>query len=208
MKMGLKLIVVIFNFIIIGLFGSCASTGQNHIVENNHLNHSGISGEKITVQIHRVFGPWYHASMRINLDSDLLMEKYGKDQGLVNTDKNGVKYITLGAGPKNIFFNRKLKAELNRPRDINEKTHIKVETHNYYLTSENIDTIFDIFYAYSNDLRYAYFPENKEDKFNSNSFITGILKGMGLEAPVFSTKYRIPGYNKPIPLKMESKNVI
>ena len=200
MKARQRLIFLMFQFTIIGLFASCVSIGQGYVQEDNKINYSDFAGEKITVQIHKVFGSWYHASLRINLDSDLLMEKFGHDEKWVNTDEYGVKYITIGAGPRNLLFGRTLKAELNRSRDIDETTHIKVETHDFYVTTEDINNIFNAFNIYNNDLRYAYLPDNRNGRFNSNSFIAGLLNSIGLEAPEFNEKYRIPGYNKPIPL--------
>ena len=203
MKTKQIFIIVMFQVMIIGLFASCTSAALHYGQEINNINYSDFAGEKITVQIHKVFGHWYHASLRINLDSDLLMEKHGHYERLVNTDENGIIYITLGAGPKNVLLKRKLIAEFNRPRDVNEKKHTKVETHDIYLTIEQTRKIIDLFESYGNDLNFAYFPENRNGRFNSNSFISGILTGIELEAPVFNKKYKIPGYNKPIPLRTD-----
>ena len=202
MKARQKLMVIAFQSLIIGLFASCASVGQHNIIENNPYNFSDFIGEKLTVQIHMVFWPWYHASIRITLDSDELLEKYRDGDEFIQIDDNGLKYITLGSGPNNRILNRQLVAEFNRPRDINND--IKVETYSFDLPKENnievIEKILDAFKAYNNDLSYSYFPNTRNKKFNSNSFITGLLSNVGLEIPKFNDKYKLPGYNKPIPL--------
>ena len=202
MKTEHKLAAALFQLLIIGLFSSCVSTGKYHYADNNLLEHTDFAGENITVQIHKVFGHWYHASIKITLDSDEIIEKYGIDERNIYTDTNGIKYMTLGAGPNNLLFNRRLKAEFNRPRDINER--IKVETYDFISTEgdivEKIEKILDAFKAYSNALRYSFFPEKSKNKFNSNSFISGLLYSAGLEAPKFSNKYKMPGYNRPVPL--------
>jgi len=196
--------VIAFQFLIIGLCASCASVGQHNIIENNPYNFSNFTGEKLTVQIHRVFGPWYHASIRITLDSDELLEKYGNSIEFIQIDDNGLKYITLGSGPNNRILNRQLVAEFNRPRDINNG--IKVETYSFDLPKENnievIEKILDAFRVYNNNLSYSYFPNTRNERFNSNSFITGLLSIVELEAPKFNDKYKLPGYNKPVPLIM------
>ena len=202
MRTERKLLLIVFQFVILGLFASCASTGHYRLMENNRFNPAEFATEKLTVQIHRVLGPWCHASIRITLDSEALVEKYGNEDRFVKTDENGNKYITLGAGPNHPFFFSRLKAGVNRPKDANDK--IKVETYNYYFPKENkmevIEKIIAAFKAYDNGLRFSFFPGKANERFNSNSFVTGLLLAAGLEAPRFSEKYKIPGYNKPAPL--------
>ncbi len=67
--------------------------------------------------------------------------------------------------------------------------------------------------SYKNNLRYELFPKQDSDGFNSNSYISGVLRTGGAAPPSLNIPRRIrglpsfdvPGYDKPIPLEPYTK---
>jgi len=174
-----------------------------HYAGNNPVKYVDPDGKKITVQIHKVVKPWYHASIKITLDTDLLKEKFGHLNEFKNFDGEH-RYLTIGAGSK-LF---KLFAEYNRPKD--KLLNNKVESFDYNLKEleevEKIEKLLEIIGIdggkgkYKNNLPYALFPDKKinKNKHNSNSFFSGALNYAGLELPTLDYKEGLPGINKPI----------
>lgn len=55
----------------------------------------------------------------------------------------------------------------------------------------------------NDSIRYQAFPSQSNDKYNSNSFISGLLIGAGFEN-VSDPTFNVPGWNKPVPLHLFS----
>jgi RHS repeat-associated protein len=169
-----------------------------HYAANNPIVYIDPDGERIDIQIHKVIGPWYHASIRITLDTQELIDAY-KNHSMfedAQTDSEGKLYITIGAGG----ISGKLVADINRERDVDET--IKVDIKPLDMSGKNeideIQKFLDAYNAYENDLDYFWFPGKKNEKYNSNSFVRGILEKLGFKPPEFTKK--MPGYDKAIPL--------
>jgi hypothetical protein len=135
--------------------------------------------------------------------------RYDGDHRFINRFKSqDIRYATLGAGPDEsdslakVYEGKStLVSDINRPKDVrlNSKVEQVVLNLNGREEDEVIAALFAADVAYSDDLRYELRPEAKNDAFNSNSYISGLLQAIGLDAP--ELKSNVPGYNKPVPLE-------
>jgi len=173
-------------------------------VNNNPVKYVDPTGEEITVQIHRVFGDNFHASIKITPENQ---EKY-RDNEHIKTDENGKLYLTLGAEP----IGGKLVSDMNRGKDLNRP---KVETVIVDLEGKAEDEVISALLgaedSYGDDVDYDLLPKTGDDVgrfrdgYNSNSYVSGILKSVGLKPPEVESK--VPGYDKPLPKEHFEKNV-
>jgi hypothetical protein len=163
--------------------------------------------------VHEVAGGFYHASIIIIPEDQ---EKY-KDNELykknVLTDEEGNEkfFVTLGAGPDNFLggWTSKLESNLNRDKDI--ILDIKVESiildigrrdeneviEQLLLADSNYDDNLDYDYMASPDDERKWYLA--DDGYNSNSYVAGILRAVGLTIPEIQSN--VPGYDKPVPIE-------
>jgi len=169
-------------------------------VSNNPVIYVDPTGEEITLQIHRVFiSKRYHASIRIIPENQ---EKYkNKPEFEDQVDEEGNHYATIGAGPS---FLGKLVSNLNRKNDIRKE---KVEVIEIDLGGRDEDDVIDALLAadenYGDDVEYDLFSKKGDDVgpfrdgYNSNSYISGLLKFLGFDPPEVKG-WSVPGYDKPL----------
>lgn len=165
---------------------------------NNPLKYIDPSGHKVEgyIGVHRVVYPFYHTSIVIFVDKD---SKYWNHEAFSNYDeKRGMRYVTIGAGP----VDGKLISGLNRERDVNlelkaemlsikmddDKTGELLEREQYFSkNSENAALDYDLFPGIS-------------DSYNSNSFVSGILRAAGYnDQDIPKPSKNVPGFDKPVP---------
>ena len=161
---------------------------------NNPVKFVDPTGMEITVQAHLVRLGNYHLSIKITPENQ---ENYKNDKRFKNNiDAAGNHYVTLGA---NRAKGRLLVSNINRKTDINNP---KVETIPLDLKGQDEDAVIaDLLEAdsnYQDDAEYNLFPQEDEPSgHNSNSYISGLLKAVGLDPP--DVKSNTPGYDKPLP---------
>lgn len=61
-----------------------------------------------------------------------------------------------------------------------------------------IDSLIDAANSYKGDARYGIAPAANNDAYNSNSFVSGVIRKAGGVPPQLPVK--APGYEKPLPL--------
>ena len=151
------------------------------------------TGMEITLQIHRVFiSNHYHASIKITPENQ---EKYKNEPEFEDqVDEEGNHYATIGASPQW----GKLRSGVNRERDIEIE---KVEVIVIDLEGRDEDEVIDALLAadknYGDDVEYWFFPKEGDTKYNSNSYISGLLKLLGINPPEVKG-WSVPGYDKPL----------
>ncbi len=96
-----------------------------------------------------------------------------------------------------------LQSASNYPGDHPLKTTFlqRVETPAGKTDTGFINDLINASSSYKNDLNYDLFPESYSG-YNSNSYVSGVLKTAGAEPPTLNTggAFMTPGYSKPIPL--------
>ena len=172
-----------------------------HYGGNNPVMYIDPDGREIRVQIHRAFGftPFYHASIRITLDSEELINEFANSDTFlrhgIRINEDEPLYLTLGA--ERNFFGR-LVGSFNRPSDLD----LDNKTDSYIIIPINeIASIYALLEAsenYENNLMYNLFPTIDNSGFNSNSYISGLLVYAGL--PILNFNNMMPGWDKPIPI--------
>ena len=162
-------------------------------VSNNPVKYVDPTGEEIALQVHHVAFGKYHISLKITPD-DQEADLSNRDDKGFKTDDDGNKYITIGAGP-NLRWD--LKSKINRRNDLNKR---KVETVILDIgdRDENdvIRELLNTDVGYRDDARYKASPKGGVGH-NSNSYISGLLKKVGLDPPELESN--TPGYDKPLP---------
>lgn len=160
-------------------------------------------GRKIVVQAHRVIGDNFHVSIRIEPENQA---RYANDQRFENADPaTGARFATIGAGPdEGDGVLRVLRAEsrlvgaLNRDRDVHKRKNEQITLDLQGRDEDDvIAALFEAEANYQDNLRYEPWPEKLPNAYNSNSFVSGILQAVGLQAP--SVKSNVPGYDRPVP---------
>jgi len=160
-------------------------------------------GRKIVVQAHRVIGDNFHVSIRIEPENQA---RYANDERFENADPaTGARFATIGAGPdEGDGVLRVLRAEsrlvgaLNRDRDVHKRKNEQITLDLQGRDEDDvIAALFEAEANYQDNLRYEPWPEKLPNAYNSNSFVSGILQAVGLQAP--SVKSNVPGYDRPVP---------
>lgn len=88
---------------------------------------------------------------------------------------------------------------MNRPTDVDLSTKTEVIKLDLGGRDENevITALFQADAAYKDDLGYQAFPSEKGDSYNSNSYVSGLLRASGVTTPELDPS--VPGYDKPVP---------
>ena len=166
----------------------------------------------ITVQLHEVAFDKYHASIKFK---PVNQELYEGDYRFYIDGSDGKLYMTIGAGPKGL---NKLTGDINRDKD--KLTDNKVFESLPIVPVEEEDEVFNQLIELNenynqNPLEYDMFPNpNKTkipkvsnvggklnrpgDSYNSNSYVSGILKSADVFVPPIDKDFDVPGYNKPV----------
>ncbi|MDQ3140264.1 MAG: hypothetical protein M3Q15_06020, partial [Pseudomonadota bacterium] len=123
--------------------------------------------------------------------------------GFNNVDQSGRRYIVISAGPE---YNS-LVSRPNRGSDVGLQEGAREfqipkgkSEFSYYKDVAKADT------NYNDKLDYDLFPAKEgqrsltipDDGYNSNSFVSGLLKATGVAPPKIDG-VSLPGYDKPVP---------
>ncbi len=113
-------------------------------------------------------------------------------------------YATIGAGPDFggvladdavlLISGVNRNTDVSKPVQINEKLPI-------VSGDAAIESLLNLNSGYGNNLNYMFFPDDKNDGYNSNSYTAGILAAGGLPEPpiIESIADDVPGFKKPVP---------
>ena len=168
-------------------------------VKNNPTNATDPTGKELRLQAHPVVGRQNHAKIAIIPDNQ---GKYKNDPNFSNRLEDGRRFATIGAGPSsnNPLRSNVLVSDINRERDV-------IQSHN---TSDNLLTlpqgvsedemIASLFSAdanYADNLPYELWPTSESGGYNSNSYVSGLLRTVGFED--VDAPPRTPGFDKPVP---------
>ena len=175
-------------------------------VANDPMNSKDPDGERIYLVIHEVALGKYHSKVVIVPDNQ---GKYRNDDRFI-PGRNGVRAATLGAGPESgvgSLFGRggKLVSDVNRSTDRGTKGYLIKSLVLPKGVSEDvmIARLFKLDKAYKDDLRYDINPETQEEGevkgYNSNSYVSGLLRAAGYGDWGNNSGRSVPGYQTPVP---------
>lgn len=170
---------------------------------NNPVNHVDPLGLEVSVGDHSISGTKHHHTfIKITPENQ---DRY-TDPDLWVPDENGVKSLTLGAGPEK----NKLKSGPNRetdaaPHSQGQYTGVELPK-DCSNEDEFIDRLLQQEDNYDDGLDYDTLPSLPKDQkwwlpddgHNSNSYVSGMLDAAGATPPEIDY-YSVPGYNKPVP---------
>ena len=121
------------------------------------------------------------------------------------TMANGYKIATEGGQPSLLGS---LKSSPNNSGDqISNATFLqRVETPKGMTDTQFINNIIAAQSSYKNGLNYDLFPKAGTDGYNSNSYVSGLIKAAGGTAPALNTngEFQTPGYDKSIPMQFSA----
>jgi RHS repeat-associated protein len=167
----------------------------------------------IFVQTHKVlslFG-FEHASIKIVVPSgDPAIARHPSDFLATNLDQYGNRYTTIGAGPEDgplgLPNGALLVSNRNRKRDLDPRQGGQPKTFRETLyggSSSAIDNLIEQLLllddGYCDCLPYDLFPDDKPNKYNSNSFAAGLLIAADIPIPPDLYSRDLPGIRKPVP---------
>jgi len=168
--------------------------------------------------------------------------RYANKEGYVQDKETGNWYRTWGAGPENFAISllsevtdkasTNLVSNSNRTRDQNLsiKTYISSNLVPIEQETRYVSLLNQLDGNYLDNIKYGLFPTFSNDKYNSNSYVSGLLSSAGINPPNitnFQTNYQwqpweydnsnlinlrynfpiqIPGYNKPVPIQYFQPN--
>jgi len=178
----------------------------NSVFAGSYIAANAVRNNAIKVWVQEVAVGNYHTSIKIEPEDQ---ELYKNDPRFKNSDQNGIRFATIGAGPES-FINATLGLDTNlisnpnRERDTDLSIKIPgMESSNLVpsnLENQYITTLFRLDNNYKDNLLYDKFPNlNNQNGYNSNSYISGILNAAGITPPQIDLK--LPGYRKPVPSK-------
>jgi len=122
-------------------------------------------------------------------------------------------FATLGAGSDAPLPNAcggHLRSEANRDRDVTAPPYSEKEFErlSYPMGFENelINRLFVLDDAYADNLDYECYPDKGEQEYNSNGYVSGLLKAAGITLPAFPADigehwplYGYSGWDQPVP---------
>lgn len=175
-------------------------------VANDPINLIDSTGERIIVAAHEVrLGSastgQYHLKLVIIPNNQ---SAYANDSRFFTNDA-GARVVTLGAGPENRTLLRPLGdlvSKTNRDRDVSEISINVAEILPGKGDTEDalIGRILATDSNYKDNLDYDFFPSSS-DGYNSNSYVSGLLKAIGVDQPPVPNQQvaPTPGAEKPVP---------
>jgi|GEM_PF-2289637 len=194
---------------------------QNLILVNRIAKNSA-SNNAVKVWLHKVAFGNYHLSIKLEPENQA---KYANDPRFQNIDSNNKRFATIGAGPDNLDI-LKISSDwlgnlnagetvlggldgINRTRDI-DITNKVWESENLVpkeLDDFYINKLFALNAGYNNKLGYELFPDTRDENYNSNSYVAGLLTKANLKTnilpmePVIISAEELQDYGDNFPLK-------
>jgi hypothetical protein len=164
-------------------------------------------GFGVFAKAHAVLGIGRHVSLRIvPKDQDYWLSR--APSLFVNTDQRGRRFATLGAGTgagdtsAACDGSQRLISDYNRFNDVHDPPQV-LDRLRFTRAAENgiIEQILEADHNYGDALPYCFFPAAVEETYNSNSFVSGLLRAINVRRPttpgIFLFQY--PGWAKPVP---------
>ncbi|MCR4686652.1 MAG: VWA domain-containing protein [Lachnospiraceae bacterium] len=169
---------------------------ENYMAKR-HIN------EMIFKGVHSVLGTGnYHTSVLVFANSN--SEYYNNDLFCNYCDEyseywQGVRYITMGAGPNDGLLGDPVANGYNRERDVILDSKVQfIDLTVNISVNEQIDELLSCHKYYADntpDIAYSWITS--ENKRNSNSYAVGLLKAAGIDDLGYPN-YNVPGYEYPI----------
>ncbi|MCG3145798.1 MAG: hypothetical protein HONDAALG_03474 [Gammaproteobacteria bacterium] len=176
----------------IGLAGGVNAYGY---ALQNPLSHSDVFGLDVLQQSHPVALGQNHAKLLL---VPINQDRWRGDPRFNNVLPDGRRYAALGAGPEDGY----LVSNFNRERDIQLDHNVSSEAcpvpDRYGSEDQLIEALLAIDKAYGDRADYEWFPSRFSDGYNSNSYISGLLRAAGVDMPAPPST---PGYDKPLPME-------
>jgi hypothetical protein len=173
-------------------------TGRG-IPVNPQLRGSVVAAPGVSLQWHSVIPGQYHTLLRITPSNQ---GAYAQDPRFRNIDERGRRYATVGAGP--VWGS--LVSDTNRENDV--KPHepgIPILPPGGIPEDAFINMLLKAHRDYPDDLNYDFLPHPAVPyrgigpSYNSNSYIAGLLRAVGVGAPRLPIS--TPGYDLPVPAR-------
>ena len=130
-----------------------------------------------------------------------------KPSDLVNQDEYGNYFMTIGAGTadgdSSLLCSGTLTKGINRLRDVAlSPVHFEQLAVGVFEETRIINDLYVYFGNYRDDLPYTCLPETNPGAYNSNSFISGLLRKADAPLPIFPIRgVTAPGWPTPVPAR-------
>jgi len=195
---------------------------EKNVMLLNRIAQNSASNNAVKVWLHHVGFGAYHTSIKLEPENQA---KYANDPRFQNIDSNNKRFATIGAGPDNLDVLKivpnwlgNLNAGetvlgfsdgINRRRDINitnkaweSANLVPKELDDFY-----INKLLAINAGYNNKLGYELFPDSRDQNYNSNSYVAGLLNSANIKTdilprvPIIITAEDLQDYPDDFPLK-------
>lgn len=161
----------------------------------NPIIGSDADGREVYLQWHGVAGGKQHCLLRIEPRNAENWKGFTGDKG----------FFTIGAGPSGLPPTLgNLAHGFDRPKDVGvqpKNGSILIPTPEQFISEDEfIYNLMDASLAYEDNENYELFPDKKKDwGYNSNSFISGLLKAFNIQTKPSVESSKTPGWDKPLP---------
>ncbi len=195
---------------------------NKNLILVDRIAKNSASNNAVKVWLHNVAFGNYHLSIKLEPENQA---KYANDARFQNIDSDNKRFATIGAGPDNLDI-LKIPSDwlgnlnagetvlgvldgINRARDI-DITNKVWESENLVpkeLDDFYINKLFALNAGYNNKVGYELFPDKRDENYNSNSYVTGLLIKANLKTnilpmePVIITAEELQDYGDNFPLK-------
>jgi RHS repeat-associated protein len=165
----------------------------------------GLSPKDIILQVIWTGPKVYHTSIRITPDDQ---EKWMADPRFSRNAVQGAdgRYsLTLGAGPASVAkavlgIPTRMVSNFNRAGDTAEQDETMQLSPGSQGEDAAINKLLTQDANYGDNLIYELYPDAGDGRYNSNGYVTGMLKAAGF-AMIPCVNYSTPGSEKPVPAK-------
>jgi hypothetical protein len=148
---------------------------------------------EVLIQTHPVFAGSNHSKITIIPGEN---SRFKGDPRFKNKTPDGGDFSTLGAGPSGTLAFGDLQSDPNRKKDVNlSRNNYSASAFTSSCPTQEVEDNY-IQQLFDADSRFDYELLPEAGEYNSNSYINGLLRSVGLKVPAPPST---PGFTQPVP---------